>query len=167
MSVRGLQVPFDRLRRSHVPCPLRQFTRDRAVDSRVRPQFLIKGNPRRVCGLTALRFCVSVGNAFSKPLHAIPKPDLSTFVLDLMIYLMSYELCLMYYLMSYIILSSYDLMALVYVLLLRLRLTISRLVSMYFVLCRSLRILEDMSLLSFLRILILLEEPPHLTADLR
>ena len=108
--------------------------------------------------------CV-VGNAFSKPLQAIPKPDLSTFVLDLMIYLMSYELCLMTYLMSYVILSSYDLTALVYVLLLGLRLTISRLVSMHFVLCRSLRILEDMSFLSFLRILILLEEPPHLAAD--
>ena len=53
----------------------------------------------------------------------------------------------------------------VYVLLLGLELTISRLVSMHFVLCCSLRILEDMSLLSFLRILILLEEPPHLTAD--
>ena len=106
-----------------------------------------------------------VGNAFSKPLQAIPKTDLSTFVLDLMIYLMSYELCLMSYLMSYVILSSYDLTALVYVLLLGLRLTISRLVSMHFVLCRFLRILEDMSFLSFLRILILLEEPPHLTAD--
>ena len=65
-----------------------------------------------------------------------------------------------------LILSSYDLTALVYVLLLGLRLnTISRLVSMHFVSCRSLRILEDMSFLSFLRILILLEEPPHLTAD--
>ena len=57
---------------------------------------------------------------------------------------MSYELCLMSYLMSYVILSSYDLTALVYVLLLGLRLTISRLVSMHFVLCRFLRILEDM-----------------------
>ena len=36
---------------------------------------------------------------------------------------------------------------------------------MHFVLCRFLRILEDMSSLSFLRIFILLEEPPHLTAD--
>ena len=81
---------------------------------------------------------------------------------NLMIYLMSYELCLMSYLMSYVILSPYDLTTLVYVLLLGLRLTISRLVSMHFVLCRSLRILEDMS---FLRILIQLEEPPHLTAD--
>ena len=58
---------------------------------------------------------------FFNPLQAIPKPDLSTFVLDLMIYLMSYELCLMSYLMSYVILSSYDLTALVYVLLLGLR----------------------------------------------
>ena len=82
-----------------------------------------------------------------------------------MIYLISYELCIMPYFMSYAILSSYDLTALVYVLLLRLRLTISRLMSMHFVLCRFLRILEDMSLLIFLRILILLEEPPHLTAD--
>ena len=49
-----------------------------------------------------------------------------------MIYLMSYELCLMSYLMSYVILRSYDLTALVYVLLLGLRLyTISRLVSMH------------------------------------
>ena len=51
--------------------------------------------------------------------------DLSTFVLDLMIYLMSYELCLMSYLMSYVVLSSYDLTALVYVLLLKLKLKIS------------------------------------------
>ena len=87
---------------------------------------------------------VFVWNAFPKPLQAIPKPDLSTYVLCLMIYLMSYELCLMSYLMSYVILSSYDLTALVYVLLLGLRLTISRLVSMHFVLCRFLRILEDM-----------------------
>ena len=67
--------------------------------------------------------------------------------------------------MSYDILRPYDLTALVYVLLLGLRLTISRLVSMHFVWCRFVRILEDMSFLSFLRILILLEEPPHLTAD--
>ena len=87
--------------------------------------------------------CLSVGNAFSIPLQAISKTDLSTFVLDLMIYLMSYELCLMSYLMSYAILNSYDLTALVYVLLFSLRLTISRLVSMHFVLCRFLRILED------------------------
>ena len=51
---------------------------------------------------------------------------------------------------------------LVYVLLSGLRLAISRLVSMHFVLCRSLRILEDMYFLSFVQILILLEEPPHL-----
>ena len=83
-----------------------------------------------------------------------------------MIYLMSYELCLMSYLMSYFILRSYVLTALVYVLLfIGLRLTISRLMSMHFVLCCLLRILEDMSFLSSLRILILLEEPPHLTAD--
>ena len=44
-----------------------------------------------------------------------------------------------------------------------LRLTISWLVSMPFVLCSFLRILEDMS---SLRILIILEEPPHLTLDL-
>ena len=100
--------------------------------------------------------CVCVGNAFSKPLQAIPKPDLSAFVLDLMIYLISYELCLMSYRMSYDILSSYDLTTLVYVLLLGLRLTILKLVLMHFVLCRSLRILEDMSFLSFSRILILL-----------
>ena len=57
---------------------------------------------------------------------------------------MSYELYLMTYLMSYVILSSYDLTVLVYVLLLGLRLTISRLVSMHliFVLCRFLRILS-------------------------
>ena len=86
--------------------------------------------------------CMSVGNAFSIPLQAIPKTDLSTFVLDLMVYLMSYEFCLMSYLMSYVILSPYDLTTLVYVLLSGLRLTISRLVSMHFVLCRLLRILE-------------------------
>ena len=95
---------------------------------------------------------------FSKPLQAIPKADLSTFVLDLVIYLMSYELCLMFDLMYYVIVSPYDFTALVYVLLLGL-------VSMHFVLCCFLRILEDMSFFSSLRILILLEEPPHLTAD--
>ena len=63
------------------------------------------------------------------------------------------------YRMSYDILSPYDPKALVCVLLLGLRLMISRLVLMHFVLCRFLRILEDMS------ILILLEEPPHLTVD--
>ena len=47
--------------------------------------------------------CLSVGNAFSIPLEAVPKTDLSTFVLDLMIYLMSYALCLMSYLKSYVI----------------------------------------------------------------
>ena len=41
----------------------------------------------------------------------------------------------MSYLMSYIILRLYDLTALVYVLLLGLGLTISRLMSMHFVLC--------------------------------
>ena len=35
---------------------------------------------------------------------------------------------------------------------------------MHFVLCRFVRIPEDMSLLSFLQILTQLEEPPHLTA---
>jgi hypothetical protein len=78
---------------------------------------------------------------------------------------MNCVICLILCLMSYVILSPYDLTALVYVLLLGLRLTTSRPVSMHFVLCRFLRILEDMSFLSFLRILILLEEPPHLTAD--
>ena len=42
-----------------------------------------------------------VGNAFSKLLQAIPKSDLSTYVLCLMMYLMSYDLYLMSYLMSY------------------------------------------------------------------
>ena len=65
----------------------------------------------------------------------------------------------MSYLMSYVILRSYDLTALVRVLLLGLDLRSRDL-------CRLLRILEDMSFLSFVRILILLEEPPHLTADL-
>ena len=74
--------------------------------------------------------CLSVGNAFSIPLQAIPKTDLSTFVLDLMIYLMSYELCLVSYLMPYVIPSSSNLTALAYALLFRLRLAISRLVSM-------------------------------------
>ena len=60
-----------------------------------------------------------VYDAFSKLLQAIPKSDLSTYVLCLMIYLMSYDLCLMSHLMSN------ALMALVYVLLLgRLRLAI-------------------------------------------
>ena len=45
---------------------------------------------------------VCAGNAFSKPLQAIRKTDLSTFVWDLMINLMSYELCLISYLMSYV-----------------------------------------------------------------
>ena len=75
----------------------------------------------------------------------------------------------MSYVLSYVLCHLkviYDLTTLVYVLLLGLRLAISRLVSMHFVLCRFLRILEDMSFLSSLRILILLEEPPHLTADI-
>ena len=63
--------------------------------------------------------CLFVCNAFSKLLQAIPKSDLSTYVLCLMIYLMSYDLYLMSYLMSY------GLKALVYVLFLGLRLTIS------------------------------------------
>ena len=137
------------------------------MKSRVQPQFLIKGKPQTglwTHGASIPCVCVCREH-FSKSLHDIPKTDLSTFVLDLMIYLMSYELCLMSYLMSYVILSPYDLTILVYVLLLGLRLTILRLVSMNFVLCRLLRILEDMLILSFLRILILLEEPPHLTAD--
>ena len=75
---------------------------------------------------SALIPCVRVVTLFSIPLQAIPQTDLSTFVLYLMIYLMSYELCLMSYLMSYVILRSYDLTALVYVLLLGLRLAISR-----------------------------------------
>ena len=51
----------------------------------------------------------SVWNAFSKlllsDLQAIPKSDLSTYVLCFMIYLMSYDLYLMSYLMSYVIWS--------------------------------------------------------------
>ena len=135
------------------------------MDSRVRPQFLINGKPQTGLWTHSALIPSVCRERFSIPLQAIPKTGLSTFVLDLMIYLTSYELCLMSYPVSYVILSSYDLTALVYVLLLRLRLTISRLVSMYFVLCRFLRILEDISFLSFLRILVLLEEPPHLTAD--
>ena len=42
---------------------------------------------------------------FSKLLQAIPKSDLSTYVLCLMMYLMSYDLYPMSYLMSYIIWS--------------------------------------------------------------
>ena len=106
------------------------------------------------------------------------------------LYLISYVLCLMSYMsyMSYVYLlmiclsclmtyilclilcpMSYDLKALVYVLFLGLRLTISWLVSMHCV-------LVDMSFLTHAyfiwatwhiwRILIPLEEPPHLTADL-
>ena len=105
----------------------------------------------------------SVWNAFSKLLQAIPKSDLSTCVLCLMIYLMSYDLCLILCLMTYVLcliwcLMSYALMALqlVYVLLLGLRLAISWLVSMHCLL----------STCHFLLILIPFEEPPHLTADL-
>ena len=78
---------------------------------------------------------------FSAPyIEAIPKIDLSTFVLYLMIYLKSDELWLMSYLISYVILRPYDLTALIHILLLGLRLTISRVVTMHFVLCRFLRI---------------------------
>ena len=41
--------------------------------------------------------------AFSKLLQAIPKSDLSTYVLCLMIYLMSYDLCLILCLMTYVL----------------------------------------------------------------
>ena len=91
--------------------------------------------------------------------------DLSTFVLDLMIHIMSYKVCLMHYLVSYVILSPYDLTALACALLLGPKLMISRLVSMHFSLCRCLRILEDMPFLSILRIRIPRGGPPHLTAD--
>ena len=155
MTFRGLQVPFDHLQRSHVPWPLRQFTR--AVDSGVQSQFLTEGNPRLVCGLAALWFRADV-TLFSIPYRLYPKTDLSTFVSYLMICLMSYGICLMSYLTSYVILRSYDLTALVYVLLLGL-------VSMHFVLCRFYVFLRIWRFLSSLRILILLEEPPHLTAD--
>ena len=68
-----------------------------------------------------------------------------------MIHLMSYDLCLMSQLMPN------ALMAMVYVLLLGLRLAILRLVSMHCFL---------VSTCHFLLILIPPEEPPHLTADL-
>ena len=72
----------------------------------------------------------------------------------------------MSYLMSYVILSPYVLTALVYVLLLRLIKTYD-LETYVDALClvSFSRILEDMFFLSFLRICILLEGPPHLTAD--
>jgi hypothetical protein len=92
-----------------------------------------------------------VRDAFSKLLQAIPKSDLSTYVLCLMMYLMSYDLYHMSYLMSYIIWShgfglclvfrTYDLM--------------TRVDALYLP-----------STGHLLRILIPLEEPPHLTADL-
>ena len=44
-----------------------------------------------------------VRDAFSKLLQAIPKSDLSTYVLCLMIYLMSYDLCLTLCLMTYVL----------------------------------------------------------------
>jgi hypothetical protein len=91
-----------------------------------------------------------VRDAFSKLLQAIPKSDLSTYVLCLMMYLMSYDLYHMSYLMSYIIWShgfglclvfrTYDLM--------------TRVDALYLP-----------STGHLLRILIPLEEPPHLTAD--
>ena len=84
-------------------------------------------------------------------LQAIPKSDLSTYVLCLMMYLMSYDLYHMSYLMSYIIWShgfglclvfrTYDLM--------------TRVDALYLP-----------STGHLLRILIPLEEPPHLTADM-
>ena len=117
---------------------------------------ILAGNPlREICGLTVLQFrCVfvcGVRDAFSKLLQAIPKSDLSTYVLCLMMYLMSYDLYHMSYLMSYIIWShgfglclvfrTYDLM--------------TRVDALYLP-----------STGHLLRILIPLEEPPHLTADL-
>ena len=123
------------------------------MDSRVRPQFLQLSSrkSRRICGLSALWFRIlfHVFTLFSILLQAIPKADLSTYVLYLMIYLMFDELWLMSYLMAYVILRSYDLTALVYLLFLGLQLdfnTVTRLVWMYFVLCLFLRIHEDMSL---------------------
>jgi hypothetical protein len=113
---------------------------------------ILAGNPlREICGLTVLQFrLVSVRDAFSKLLQAIPKSDLSTYVLCLMMYLMSYDLYHMSYLMSYIIWShgfglclvfrTYDLM--------------TRVDALYLP-----------STGHLLRILIPLEEPPHLTAD--
>ena len=117
---------------------------------------ILAGNPlREICGLTALHknvcvfVCLSVCT-FSKLLQAIPKSDLSTYVLCLMMYLMSYDLYHMSYLMSYIIWShgfglclvfrTYDLM--------------TRVDALYLP-----------STGHLLRILIPLEEPPHLTAD--
>ena len=49
---------------------------------------------------------VFVCDAFSKPLQAIPKSDLNTYVLCVMMYLMSYDLYHMSYLVSYIIWSN-------------------------------------------------------------
>ena len=74
---------------------------------------ILAGNPlREICGLTVLQFRLvsvwcpfGVRDAFSKLLQAIPKSDLSTYVLCLMVYLMSYDLYHMSYLMSYIIWS--------------------------------------------------------------
>ena len=115
---------------------------------------ILAGNPlRENCGLATFQFRVFVClfvRTFSKLLQAIPKSDLSTYVLCLMMYLMSYDLYHMSYLMSYIIWSrgfglclvfrTYDLM--------------TRVDALYLPSSGHL-----------LRILIPLEEPPHLTAD--
>ena len=83
---------------------------------------ILAGNPlKEICGLTVLQFRLVSATLFQSSYKAIPKSDLSTYVLCLMMYLMSYDL----YHMSYLIPISYGLMALVYVLFLGLRLSLT------------------------------------------
>ena len=85
-------------------------------------------------------------------MQAIPKSDLSTYVLCLIMYLMSYDLYHMSYLMFYIIWSHGFGLCLV------LGLKTYDLVTRADALCL-------LSTGHLLRILIPLDEPPHLTAD--
>ena len=67
---------------------------------------ILAGNPlKEICGLTVLQFRLVSATLFQSSYKAIPKSDLSTYVLCLMMYLMSYDLYHMSYLMSYIIWS--------------------------------------------------------------
>ena len=105
MSVRGLQVPFDSLQRSHVPWPLRQFTH--AVESRVRPQFLIIGKPQTglwTHGASILCVCLRrflcLRRFFQTP-TGYPKNWLEYFCLRS--YDISYVLWIVSYVLSYVL----------------------------------------------------------------
>ena len=140
---------------------------DVLVAERLRSQAAVPGNlqlsrtSQRICRLTVLRFRVCVERFFQTPTCYL-KSDLSTYVLWYIWCLMIYVLCLILCPMSY------DLKALVYILFLGLRLTILWLVSVH-------SVSVDMSFLThtysiwatwhFWRILIPIEEAPHLTAD--